>query len=167
VEVGDYLPRGDRVGPPARKLFVTDGTRYLPSGTDPLDFDAGMDFEDDPHGWLFGSFTDAGAWWAGSVAYGVKSGTPNWDGNAVNPSPACASQGRNLALTYRHGNQRGTLSGSARDNNGTINALFFDGHVQRLSDRRSRDVDLWYPTGTKVTNPAEGMTTVPMGFVIP
>ena len=154
----DYLPRADRVGTPARKIFVADGTRYV-------DYSGLIDHDVSPNPQWFGSFTTSGGWWAGSTAYGVKSGSLNWNGDPV--GEGSESDGKNLAVSYRHGLQSGTLSGHARDNSGSINALFYDGHVQRLSDRQSREVHLWYPTGSVVKIPSEGMTNMPMDFVIP
>ena len=48
-----------------------------------------------------------------------------------------------------------------------MNAVFFDGHVERLDDRASRDIDRWYPTGSVRSGDYVGMTTVPAGYVIP
>ncbi len=168
VKSMDYLPRMERVGPPARKIFVAEGTRYLPASM-LLDFDVSMQLGDND---LFGSFTDGGGWWSGSTAYGVRAGTPNWDGTAT--TQGSPSDGMNLALTYRHRTQAPPTSGSVRSNPGCINAAFYDGHVQRLTDRRSREIDYWYPTGS-VVKKHEGMTDVPNdtnppnqdGWVIP
>ena len=158
VVVNDFKPQIERVGPPARKVFVADGTRYL-------DYSGLLDHDVQPLPDWFGSFTTSGAWWCGSTAYGVKQGSPNWDGQPVpRGSP---SDGQNLALSYRHGTQGATLSGDAHGNEGKINAVFFDGHVARMSDRQSREVHLWYPTGAVVKRPNEGMTQVPQNFVIP
>ncbi|RMF78022.1 MAG: hypothetical protein D6744_10555, partial [Planctomycetota bacterium] len=44
-----------------------------------------------------------------------------------------------------------------RSNKGSINALFFDGHISRLDDRDSRSVKLWYPKGTIIKTPNEGL----------
>jgi prepilin-type processing-associated H-X9-DG protein len=147
-----YKPLITRVGTPADKVAIADGTRYL-TDTDTLDFDPS------PDPGLFGSFTSAGAWWCGSTEYGVKSGTKNWNGRSVSGGQYPLAQGRNMELSYRHGPTRGAgLSGSARDNKGQINALFFDGSVRRLNDRQSRDPRPWYPKGTRITKAAEGMT---------
>jgi hypothetical protein len=158
----DFLPRIDRVGQPSRKIFVADGTRYLDSDSELLDIDPA------PEPSWFGSFTTSGGWWSGSTAYGVSGDSTNWDGAGVDRgSPG---GGKNLALSYRHGAFDGvsdTFSGDAHDNKGRIESLFFDGHVQALTDRKSREVHYWYPTGTIVRNPGEGMTNVPRDFVIP
>jgi prepilin-type processing-associated H-X9-DG protein len=113
---------------------------------------------------VFASYT---GWLARSTAYGVASGTSNWDGDLIG-GPGSASAGRNLLLSYRHGwttDPSGPLA--AQDNQGRINALMFDGHVGQLDDRRSRDIGLWHPTGSVVNSSSNGLTTVPDGYEIP
>ncbi len=163
VRMDDFVPLVTRLGPPARKVFAADGTRYLPAGNMPLDHDMSPD-PDSVRG-VFGSFTCSGGWWSGSTAWGVGAGTTTWDGATVNR--ASPSNGRNLALSYRHGGAQASLNGDARANRGAMNAVFFDGHVQRMSDRESREIYLWYPSGGRVQTATEGMTNVPEGFVIP
>jgi len=158
VIVEEFLPRLDLVGPPARKVFVADGTRFLPRT-------AVLDHDVSPEPRYFGAFTSGGAWWSGDRAYGVRPGSLNWDGLPMLGNDA--GRGLNLALSYRHGVQADSTAGDARSNKGMMEALFFDGHVQRLNDRQSREIDLWYPTGAVVQTPAEGMTNVPLGFVVP
>jgi prepilin-type processing-associated H-X9-DG protein len=165
----DYLPRLDQVGQPACKVFAADGTRYLEceGGTEGLDFDVYPYFESAyPSRGLFGSFTDPAPWWCGSTAYGVEQGSLNWDNLPVDVGEYPRGRGRNLALSYRHGAD-GSITSRAQTNPGRINALLFDGHVERLNDRRSREVGLWYPAGTRIQAPEEGMTRVPQDFEVP
>lgn len=166
----DYLPRLDQVGQPARKVFAADGTRYLEcdGGTAGLDFDVYPYFESSyPSRGLFGSFTDPAPWWCGSTAYGVEQGSLNWDNMVVDAGEYPRGHGRNLALSYRHCADPRAITSSARSNQGRINAVLFDGHVERLDDRRSREVELWYPAGTRIQSPEEGMTRVPQDFEVP
>lgn len=160
----DYSSKVGQVGPPARKIAAADGTRYLDSPPNYL-----LDTDISPTPQWFGSFTDGGAWWAGSTAYGVKRGTANWDGDAVTQSNTDPPAGGiNMIYSYRHGcGIQNTAPRSAEENKGAINAVFFDGHVARLGDRKSREPDFWYPTGAVVETPSEGMTTLPEGFEIP
>lgn len=143
-----FRARIPEIGRPAAKALVADGTRYLTNAS-VLDFDVA------PDPTFFGSFSEGGCFWAGSTAWGVRAGTPNWDGTPV--GRGSESAGQNLALSYRHGNQKGVLSGSARDNKGAINVLLFDGHVERMDDRRSRDIKWWYPKGAVVQSIGENM----------
>ena len=161
VETADYLPMIDQAGPPARKIFVADGTRFLPSTKLPLDHDVS------PNPKWFGSFTDAGGWWTGSRAYGAAAGTPTWAGTQIQSGSGSLSDGLNLPLTYRHGARNDSLSGDVRNNRGLMQALFLDGHVRSLTDRQSREIVHWYPSGTVVTKSAEGMTYAEMGSVVP
>ncbi|MFO0837803.1 MAG: prepilin-type N-terminal cleavage/methylation domain-containing protein [Phycisphaerae bacterium] len=155
-----YKSRVTSVGTAARKIAVADGTRYLDQNRE-------LDFDITPSGNQFGSFTDPGGWWGGSQAYGVQSGTLNWDNSAVAAGSPDAL-GEAMPLSYRHGCvDRSKKTNNARQNEGSINAMFFDGHVQKLADRQSREISYWYPSGTIITKPNEGLTTVPMNFVVP
>ena len=145
-----YKPIVSLVGNPSQKIAAADGTRYL-------DASVLLDFDPNPEAGSYGAFTSAGAWWCGSTEYGVKGGTKNWSGRAVNASPYPYAQGKNMEMSYRHGAQRGTLGGACSDNRGQINALLFDGSVQRFGDKRSRDAVYWYPKGATVKTPAQGM----------
>lgn len=165
MQVSEYESRITLVGPAARKVFVSDGTRYLESAQQPLDHEVNPVPKFSGDGRLaFGAFSDSGAWWCGSTAFGVALGSKNWYGGTV--PRGSSSNGLNLSLSYRHGAPTEGAR-AAPDNRGQINAAFFDGHVERLGDRESRDVYLWYPSGAKVRTPAEGMTQVPADFVVP
>ncbi len=142
-----YKSRVAEVGNPSQKVAVADGTRYI-------DAQQILDFDVTPCPTFFGSFTSSGCWWSGDDSYGVRAGSKNWNGNSI--TRGSLSQGANLALSYRHGPQRGAgMSGSAQDNKGRINALFFDGSVRLLGDQASRNPPLWYPKGAKVDSGAQ------------
>jgi prepilin-type N-terminal cleavage/methylation domain-containing protein/prepilin-type processing-associated H-X9-DG protein len=158
VVADKYRSRLIEIGAPARKIAAADGHRFL-DGTGSVDFD----FSPNPR--FFGSFTSSGAWWAGSHEYGVQTPSSNWDDQPIPGLGLPDHRGRNLALSYRHGCSAGVPQ-SARDNKGSINALFFDGHVGRLGDRASRELDYWYPKGATVRKPNEGMTRTTMGDVV-
>ncbi|MCK4341013.1 MAG: type II secretion system protein [Phycisphaerae bacterium] len=136
-----YKSRLGEVGNPAQKVAAADGTRFVTSN-------GLIDFHARPDPRWFGAFTSSGAWWSGSTTYGVHNNTLNWNNHSV--TSASESEGKNLAASYRHGPTTSGLSGSARDNRGMINALFFDGSVRRLNDRESRNPVLWYPRGSVV-----------------
>lgn len=159
VRVPSYVSKLNRIGAPAGKVFIADGTRYL-TDTGLLDHDVSQ------FPTQFGAFTDSGAWWAGSTAYGVEDGSKNWDGTVVSPAPYPDAQGKNLFLSYRHRVHR-SGDGTAQDNKGLINMLFFDGHVELLNDQDSRRIDYWYPRGSVVKSFKNGMTDVPQDMVIP
>jgi prepilin-type processing-associated H-X9-DG protein len=144
-----YRSRVSEVGSPAGKIAAADGFRYLAE-------DDTLDFDPSPAPRYFGSFTSSGAYWCGSTEYGVRPGTKNWSNRPVTAGNDPPGRGKNLALSYRHG-VRGGISGTAQDNRGTVNALFFDGSVRRLTDRASRTPNLWYPKGAKVYKYQQGM----------
>lgn len=150
-DLGGYQSRLNQIGSPGRKVFAADGTRYLDSNQI-------LDFDISPFPTYFGAFTSSGAWWRGSTAYGPNRTAPNWDeepGSLGSPS-----EGKNLSLTYRHSNFSPTAT-DATENKGMMNALFFDGHVELMNDRDSRKVELWYPRGTRIKNPDQGMMRLP------
>jgi prepilin-type N-terminal cleavage/methylation domain-containing protein/prepilin-type processing-associated H-X9-DG protein len=151
----DYRSRMDLVGSPARKVFVADGTRFIT--------DSGLvDFDVTPDPGHFGAFTSAGAWWEGSRTYGVPAGSENWDGSTTRYRQG--PEGKNLSISYRHA--CGNSGTTAQANKGSINALFYDGHVDRLKDRESREITMWYPSGAVVRD-NDGMTDVPRDFIVP
>lgn len=158
VVTDDYIPRIDRVGQPSRKIMYADGTRYL-DRTRILDLDV------NPWPTLFGSFTTAGGWWSGATAYGVQAGSANWGGQPV--GSGSPSEGANLALSYRHSqSSSAAFSGTAQGNRGAIIAMFWDGHADKMNDRQSRNIEYWYPKGSKVQTARDGMTDVPNGTIV-
>lgn len=163
VTVPDYESRFTRVGRmPDRKIAIADGTRYVDGESIYGDT---VDFDPSPHSNAFGAFGTQGAFWQGSRAYGVRSGTETWwEGRRATVSNP--SNGVALQLSYRHGCERGSADGGARSNKGTINALFFDGHVAPLADRQSREPEFWYPSGAIVNSPNQGMLQTERGEVI-
>ena len=156
VRTDDFVSRLDKVGTPAQKVFVADGTRYLDESLE-LDFDA------NPFTNQFGAFTDSSAWWSGSRAWGVQANSPSWGGTSM--AAGSLSNGRNLPLSYRHGSR--SVGTTAKNNRGEINALFFDGHVATLGDRASREVSLWYPKGSVVQSPTQGLSNAKAGDIVP
>jgi prepilin-type N-terminal cleavage/methylation domain-containing protein/prepilin-type processing-associated H-X9-DG protein len=115
-----WFPRIDRVGPESSKAALSDGVaRPLPEGVQldgniwlnpqsPQFFNGGMFVHDTPTRRQSDIFGDT-------------------DSNN-------ATQGANLALSYRHGRR--------------MNVGFFDGHVKILDRSQSTDPALWYPTGS-------------------
>lgn len=159
VVVDNYVSKIGLVGSPADKVLASDGTRFLTS-TNVLDHDVSVL----PN--LYGSFSSSSPWWPGSTEFGVAAGSKNWDETPV--ISASTSDGRNLELSYRHVT-KGTPR-MAQKNKGTMNAVFFDGHVKRMTDRESRNITYWYPKGAKVHpshQAGDGMTNEEARFEIP
>ncbi|GMU36288.1 MAG: type II secretion system protein [Planctomycetota bacterium] len=155
VVVSDYKSNVNRIGTPGTKIMAADGTRYV-------DLDGGALTHDiDVHPWrssLFQSFSDPGGWWQGATAFGAGRRDKTVDGRPI--VYASPSDGQNQKWSYRHGSAR-----DVRDK--SINSLFFDNHVESLTNRESREIRYWYPRGGVVKKPNEGMTLVPMDYVVP
>ena len=145
----EFVSRFERIGTTSDKIMFADGTRYV-DGSDGLVYD--IDIHHKPS--IFGSFTSSGAWWTGSTAYGIGFREKTNDGRI--PRDRSPSDGQNQLWTYRHGCDKG----------GKINASFFDGHIESLTNRKSRNINYWYPRGTIVTDPVGGMTHVPDNYTI-
>lgn len=142
-----YEPRLELVGSHAHKIMIADGTRYL-AAADLLDFDI------HPRPRYFGSFTTSGPIYIGSRAYGdTPRNTEFADENHSNAE----LRGANKQMSYRH--------------KGRINAAYFDGHVDGLTEAESKsDAGPWYPrgsvyTGFRAADQAEARYSV--GDVIP
>lgn len=151
----NYVPRLPKVGLEAQKIFSADGTRYLPD-------EELLDHDPAPLPNYYGAFTEASAWRSANTAWGVRGGSLSHGSQSVNEGSE--SEGRNLSLSYRHGRPNGATD--ATNNTGTMTALFFDGHVEKLSDKQSREPEQWYPSGT-ILDENEGMTRVDDGYVVP
>lgn len=108
---GTYRPRADLIKNSAKKIAIADGFRYA-IGT-VVDFDASY------KPGIFGSFTSSSPVFANDTAWGGQ-GSP--------------SAGRNLLLSYRHGNR--------------MNALLWDGHGEPISREQSFDPTFWFPSGS-------------------
>lgn len=121
-----YFPRVENVGGASNKIAIADGFRALDSSGSPT-FDPSLWINPtnaEPN--LFGCFVDSGAVKRDSYVYGDKTAT---NGNS-------ALNAANLKYTYRHG--------------GRMNAGFFDGHGETLTEVQSRNPTLWYPTGSEL-----------------
>lgn len=125
-----YFPRINRIGTlPAAKIFLADGTRYLAS-------DGTLDFDVSPDPKYFGSFTSSSPVYIASTAYGDKP--------------------RNAQFSDESGGSRGNVSANNKElsyrHNGTINVLYYDGHIDAMNEWQSKtDASPWYPTGSRFT----------------
>lgn len=139
-----YAPRFDRVGTASMKAMVFEGHRYANANTEP-DFDVGI------NAGFGGGFSGTGPWFNNNQEYNraVAAGEPQASlGSAI---PWVFKDRRPLAL--RHG--------SAPDRNGSFsegmrgNIVFFDGHIEQLSDIEYIDPDMWFPTGSILGAPRD------------
>lgn len=121
-----HRPRLTNIRRGSEKVWVTEGSRYAPSGNDPITYQI------DYRAGFGGSFSTAGPPSAWSRSYVLPitlelfTHDPRLD-----------------RYPYRH-----PSAGSPG-----MEVLFYDGHAEKLSKQESiRNVDLWYPSGTVITD---------------
>lgn len=120
----NYLPRLSQIGPASRKVFLMDGARYIDNARGDLTTWARNDAAD---GLGVGNFAGSGTIFKGSREYGTQ---PPFNSDI------------NRRKSYRH--PAGT--------NFALNALFFDGHVQYMSERETRYHGYVIPSGSVMKN---------------
>jgi prepilin-type N-terminal cleavage/methylation domain-containing protein/prepilin-type processing-associated H-X9-DG protein len=127
-----YTPRASRIGSPALKIWVADGTRYV-AAPDVLDFDV------NPRPFYYGSFTSSGPIYVGSTAYGQDPSQVEFPGGPTAERVLPRSvYPHNARLSFRH--------------NGRIHAAYFDGHIGSMDEAQARtDATPWYPKGSIYT----------------
>lgn len=121
-------PRLDRIGPPARKVFLADSGRRSRFNRDPeFIYNVESDYVDT----LFADF---------GPFYGVSRSYDRYLVN--NPGAQGAADARRYA--YRHGHSsegRGTYR---------MNVVFYDGHAATVGDMESARPDWWLPAGSVI-----------------
>ncbi|MFG0275593.1 MAG: type II secretion system protein [Phycisphaerales bacterium] len=123
-----YTPTINRLAHPASKIFIADGTKYQRGDLTLIDHDV------DSNAGFGGAFADSGAWdVAFSRAYPKGRNAAGWDMSGI---------------SFRHGGGGANSAGDGSLNQG--NAVFFDGHVERLTLQEARRPELWTPTGARV-----------------
>jgi len=131
----NYVPRLDKVGNLAVKIFVADGGRYVynKSGPPTENWDA-LDGEG-------GEYAD----WGADSAYTRAQNREHVPGNGGPSNLPDEREKRAL-----HGPSHHTTAG----NQFRFNAVFYDGHVETLGDLDGANPKFWMPKGTVVA-PAE------------
>ncbi len=126
-----FQGRIEQVGiSPSSKIMVADGTRFF-SESEGLDIDI-TPVED--NGPTFGMFTSGTPQFTGNTAYGRN---PLMGGDS----------GTNQRLSFRH-------------KNNSINAVFFDGHTENLTEAEvMSDMGPWAPSGSVVVGSELGRLT--------
>jgi prepilin-type N-terminal cleavage/methylation domain-containing protein/prepilin-type processing-associated H-X9-DG protein len=127
-----YNVKISKVGDPAKKVFVADGSRYANGATNP-DYDLGF------NGTFGGAFADQGP--------SKFSNSWNRDGVLGNGGSGNVVDAR--IFWARHSSsqaKRGGKAGTFRTNVG-----FFDGHAETLDDLAAAHPFMWYPKGTELS----------------
>jgi prepilin-type N-terminal cleavage/methylation domain-containing protein/prepilin-type processing-associated H-X9-DG protein len=138
-----YSPNVDDVGQPSQKIFVADGAKASTTLYEPrLDDTVATNLvsspgRDDGGTTDFPDFADEGAFSYYSYAWNRD----NAPGNHSNKDGITTTGFDNRAYAFRHG----IVSGVYR-----FNALFFDGHVQTLTDLQGANPGYWSPPGTVI-----------------
>ena len=139
---GGYFPKITKVGKTAQKIFVADGDRTtFTYGTNPatptyvLQSDPA---DTDQNGNMF---ADLGAWDGDTHAWDRTAEPANIQTSHYKPPVDVRP------LAYRHGSQAQFGPEGAY----SLNAVFFDGHAETLTDITASDPGLWLPTGTTIT----------------
>ena len=141
-----YVPRIDKVGASARKIFVADGARWSYGSVQP-DVSVGTDGDSSA------AWADPGPW----DAYGRSWDRENVPGG-INTSSAVSYSGTQYdprTWACRHG-----AEGFQNSNQYLFNALFFDGHVETLGDLEGANPDFWAPKGSEFVAGANGKGSV-------
>jgi prepilin-type N-terminal cleavage/methylation domain-containing protein len=123
-----YAPNLSRLGNPARKIFLTDGSRW----TDPIS--GSITYNVEWNARSGGAFSTGGA----ALRYADEDADDSWLRDfflSTNPDTM-----RTAPVTYRH--KRGKKIG--------VSVVFYDGHAAYLSEDESRHPDYWWPKGTRV-----------------
>lgn len=124
-----YLPRVDRIGNPADKVFLADGARYS-SSTQEADYDLSR------YARFGGAYSDAGPY---------SDYTKGWNRLAAFGGPLPITVDARI-FAYRHG-QRAPFRDLGQYK---MQMGFFDGHVRTMTDKTSANPHYWLPRGTRV-----------------
>jgi prepilin-type N-terminal cleavage/methylation domain-containing protein/prepilin-type processing-associated H-X9-DG protein len=139
---GGYFPKITKVGKTAQKIFVADGDRstftYSGNPTIPTYVLQSDPADTDQNG---NCFADLGVWDGDSHAWDRTAEPINMQKSSYRPPVDVRP------LAYRHGSTQQFGQEGAY----LLNAVFFDGHAETLSDITASDPSLWLPTGTTIT----------------
>jgi prepilin-type N-terminal cleavage/methylation domain-containing protein len=131
-----YVPKLNRIGKAAAKIFASDGAKFtegaVVSPNYQVSLTSGGSFASTTYG-NTGQYADFGPWTTQTSALD----------RSKNPANGTPGSPDTRTLSYRHG---GKVNGSFR-----LNAVFYDGHVDTLTELDSANPGYWLPTGTTFT----------------
>lgn len=122
-----YKPRLSSIGALSAKVAIADGFRYFDNRNGPvLDFDAGYT------GSTWGSFSAGNPCDQADRSWGRRGdrSDPERGGGG-----SAGTSGIGISLSYRHSKR--------------MNSAFWDGHVESLEVRKSRNPRYWFPSSSK------------------
>jgi hypothetical protein len=145
---GGYVPKVSKVGAAADKIYMADGIKRIRYASNLGDAILGPRYvvSQDPGDTTTDRsvFTDHGAFYGGSTVY-LRQSVP---GNATLVPKV---DGRLYA--FRHGTNK-PFQPSAQYR---LNAVFYDGHAQALTDAEAANPALWLPRHTRLNRPSNGV----------
>ncbi len=124
----NYAPRLDRIRTPSEKIFLSDGSRYTTTTRHAVE--GLIDYDCDWQGSAGGAFSNCAP--TTSDATG--------DGDYLTGFRRSARNRSFAKYSYRHPN--GSILG--------LEAAYFDGHCEWMSEMQSRWPDPWWPKGTRL-----------------
>lgn len=131
---GEYRPKLDRIGAPAKKVLFFEGARFQ-NASDPVN-KPNVDFVLTAQ--YGGAFQGTGPWFIQSRE--LDRSTAQGESNRAAYLAGTTPDMRKWA--FRHGGKgEGPVLG---------NLAFADGHVETRNDGDATDPDLWFPSGTKL-----------------
>ncbi len=129
VDRSRFLPSLNKIGNPSMKIALYEGSRFTnPLSSPPID----VDVSGKPS--FGGTFSDTGAWLAGSLGSDNRSVVRRVH-NGI----------RWVKYAFRHGGETSAVGNVAR----------FDQSVSGLNDLEATNPDFWFPTGTRFNAPLQ------------
>lgn len=127
-----YNVKVTKVGNPARKIYIADGSRFSTTNITP---DVDLSY----------AGSNGGAWGDQGAATRFSR---SWDrGKAAGNSNNGGGTRDARIYAYRHG---GRITPFGRGDAFRFNVGYFDGHVESLGDLQGADPYLWFPKGTEL-----------------
>lgn len=127
-----YRPNINKIGNASSKIFIADGAKYSTNATVP-DINLSSNASD-----FASQFVDNGAY---------NEYSHSWD-RSLAPGNANPSGGTFDARFYAYRHAGGTPRGPS--GSFKMNAVFYDGHTELLTDAESANPGLWAPSGTSI-----------------
>jgi prepilin-type N-terminal cleavage/methylation domain-containing protein/prepilin-type processing-associated H-X9-DG protein len=126
----EYVPKINKVGSPAAKVFMACGAKYS-SGTQPPAMPLSLKWD------YGGSFADRGPWITAGTCWDRSNAPGNGGSDPVDPR----------MYGFRHGKKIQRAKGDTF----RFTVAFYDGHVETMGDLQGSNPSMWNPKGTRVS----------------
>ncbi|HNO80125.1 MAG TPA: type II secretion system protein [Phycisphaerae bacterium] len=130
-----YAPKLNRLGTPAEKVFISDGSRFtkLENESD-LNSKVILDYDADWKAGYGGAFSDGGPTVQSQYTRSFRLNEPS----------------KFFAYRHRKGRKTGGASQGKLDKSNGLVVSYWDGHGEWMTAAKSRLPDRWWPKGTKI-----------------